>query len=57
VSGWRKPVRWLIFALFVAGMISSLNWHEAGTSERKALFGVLAVAAFALVLVLTVTMT
>jgi hypothetical protein len=36
---------------------SSLNWHQAGTSERKAAFGLLAVATFALVLVLAVTMT
>jgi hypothetical protein len=50
-------VRWLIFALFIAGMISSLNWHQAGTSEQKAAFGLLAVAAFVLVLVLAVTMT
>ena len=55
--GWRKNVRWLILALFIAGMISSLNWHQAGTSERKAAFGLLAVATFALVLVLAVTMT
>jgi hypothetical protein len=40
----------------IAGMISSLNWQEAGTSERKAAFGLLTVAAFALVPVLTVTM-
>jgi hypothetical protein len=35
----------------------SLNWQEAGTSERKAAFGLSTVAAFALVFVLTVTMT
>ncbi len=57
MNGWRRTVRWFILALFLAGMISSLNWHQAGTSERKAAFGLLAVAAFALVLVLTVTMT
>jgi hypothetical protein len=50
-------VRWLILALFIAGMTSSLNWHHARTGERKAVFGLLAVAAFVLVLVLAVTMT
>jgi hypothetical protein len=53
MDGWRRTVRWLILALFIAGVISSLNWHQAGTSEQKAAFGLLAVAAFALVLVLT----
>jgi len=38
-------------------MTSSLNWQEAGTSERKGIFGLLAVAAFALVFVLTVAVT
>jgi hypothetical protein len=50
-------VRWLILALFIAGMILSLNWHQAKISDRKAIFGLLAVAAFALVLVLALTMT
>jgi hypothetical protein len=44
-------------ALFIAGMILCLNWHQAETSDRKAVFGLLAVAAFALVLALAVTMT
>ena len=54
---WRWPMRWLIFALFLIGMISSLGWHEAGTSGRKTVFGFLALGNFALVLVLGMLMT
>jgi len=57
IVGWRYNVRWLILAFFIAGMILSLNWHQAKISDRKAIFGLLAVAAFALVLLLALTMT
>ena len=45
-------MKWLILALFLAGMFSSLNWYEAATSERKMAFGLMTVAAFALALML-----
>ena len=45
-------VKWLILAIFFVGMISSLKWHEAVTNELRTTYGVLALAAFALVLVL-----
>jgi len=45
-------VKWLILALFLAGMFSSLNWYEAAARERKLAFGVMTIAAFALVIVL-----
>ena len=45
-------MKWLILALFLAGMFASLNWYEAATSERKMAFGLMTIAAFALVLVL-----
>lgn len=51
-------MRWLIFALFLIGMISSLGWHEAaGRSGRKTVFGFLALGNFALVLVLGMLMS
>jgi len=37
-------------------MISSLNWYEAATRERKMPYGLLAIASFAFVLVLGNTM-
>jgi hypothetical protein len=43
-------------SLTIAGVISSLTWRQARTSAQKAAFSLLAVAAFALVLVLAVTM-
>jgi hypothetical protein len=49
-------VRWVTFAIFALGMMASLNWHQAVTRERKTIFGVVAVAAFAVVLVLGSTM-
>jgi hypothetical protein len=45
-------VKWLILALFLGGMLSSLQWYEAVTRERKMAFGLVTVAAFLLVLVL-----
>jgi hypothetical protein len=45
-------MKWLILVIFLGGMISSLNWYEAATRERKMAFGLMTVAAFALVLVL-----
>jgi hypothetical protein len=45
-------MKWLILALFLGGMFSSLNWYEAATRERKMTFGFMTIAAFALVLVL-----
>jgi len=53
---WRRPMRWLIFVLFVIGMIASLGWHEAGTRERKTVLGFVALGNFALVLVLGMLM-
>ena len=48
----RIGLKWLILAVFVFGMISSLNWYEAVTRERKMAFGLMTIAAFAVVLVL-----
>jgi hypothetical protein len=48
-------VKWLILALFLGGMFSSLNWYEAATRERKLAFGFMTVAAFLLVFVLGTT--
>ena len=45
-------MKWLILALFLGGMFSSLNWYEAVTRERKMAFGIMTIAAFALVMVL-----
>jgi hypothetical protein len=49
-------VKWVILVFFFFGMISSRQWHEAATPDRKMAFGLLAIAAFALVLVLGNTM-
>jgi hypothetical protein len=49
-------VRWVILAIFLLGMISSFNWYEARTSERKLVYGLMAIAAFVLVVVLGNTM-
>ena len=45
-------MKWLILALFLGGMFSSLQWYEAATRERKMTFGLVTVAAFLLVVVL-----
>ena len=55
-TGQETAVRWLILAIFAFGMMASLNWYEAATSERKLAFGLMAAFAFALVLVLGNTM-
>ena len=49
-------MKWLIFAVFLGGMIAALNWYEATTKERKMVFGLMAITAFVLVLVLGNTM-
>jgi nitrate reductase gamma subunit len=45
-------VKWLILAVFLAGMLSAVQWYEAVTRERKMAFGLMTGAAFLLVLVL-----
>jgi hypothetical protein len=45
-------VKWLILVVFLGGMFTSLHWYEAATRERKMAFGLMTIAAFALVLVL-----
>jgi hypothetical protein len=49
-------VKWLILAVFLFGMVASLNWYEAATKERKMAFGLMAIAALVVVLVLGNTM-
>jgi hypothetical protein len=53
-------MRWLIFALFVVGAMAAFAWREAAerkfTYAQKSAFGILAIAAFVLVLVLGNTM-
>ena len=49
-------MKWLVLAIFLFGMFSSLNWYEAATTERRTTFGLLALASFALVLALGNTM-
>ena len=49
-------MRWIIMAIFALGMISLLNWYEAATSERRKTYGLMAITAFALVVVLATTM-
>ena len=49
-------MRWVTLAIFLVGMISLLRWHEAVTSERKITYGVVAITALALVLLLGNTM-
>ena len=49
-------MRWVTLAIFLGGMISLLRWHEAVTSERKITYGVAAITALALVLLLGNTM-
>jgi hypothetical protein len=55
-SSEETAVRWVILAIFLVGMISLLRWHEAVTSERKITYGVVAITALALVLLLGNTM-
>ncbi len=45
-------MKWLVFVLFLLGMFASLNSYEASTRERRLAFGLAAIAAFFLVLVL-----
>jgi prepilin signal peptidase PulO-like enzyme (type II secretory pathway) len=45
-------VKWLILAIFLGGMFSSLQWYEAVTREQKMAFGLMTAAAFVLVVVL-----
>jgi hypothetical protein len=47
-------MRWVVLAIFLVGMVSFLNWHEARTSERRLAFAV--VIAFALMALLESTM-
>jgi len=49
-------VRWGVLAIFLIGMASSLSWYETRTSERRIVYGVVAITAFVLVLVLGNTM-
>jgi len=53
-------MRWLIFVLFATAFVSSFLWYEAAdrnfTSEQKLIFGVMALVAWVLVLVLGNTM-
>ena len=49
-------MKWLILAVFLFGMVASLNWYEAVTKERKMAFGLMAIAALVVVLVLGNTM-
>ena len=52
----ETAVRWVTLAIFLGGMISLLRWHEAVTSKRKITYGVVAITALALVLLLGNTM-
>lgn len=49
-------MKWLVFALFLLGMFASLNWYEAAASEQRLAFGLAAIAAFILVILLGTTM-
>jgi hypothetical protein len=49
-------VRWVVLAIFLLGMFSLLNWHEAVTKESKIAYGLMAIIALALVLLLGNTM-
>jgi hypothetical protein len=48
-------MKWLILAVFLGGMFASLNWYEAANRERRMAFGLVTLAAFALVFVLGIT--
>jgi hypothetical protein len=49
-------MKWIIFALFIGASLASLAWFESAerkyTAGQKSAFGVLAIAAWVLVLVL-----
>jgi hypothetical protein len=45
-------VSWLIVPVFAFGMIALLNWRCAVTRQRTTVFGMMTIAAFAIVLVL-----
>jgi hypothetical protein len=45
-------MKWLIMTIFIVAMIASRAWYEATSSERRTAYGILALAAFALVLAL-----
>ena len=45
-------MRWVILAIFLFGMFSLRNWHEAVTKESKISYGLMAITALALVLLL-----
>jgi hypothetical protein len=49
-------MRWVVLAIFLVGMVSFLNWHEARTRERRLAFAVVTVVAFALMALLGSTM-
>jgi hypothetical protein len=52
----ETAVRWVILAIFLLGMFSLLNWHEAVTKEGKIVYSLMAITALALVLLLGNTM-
>jgi hypothetical protein len=56
LSDEETAVRWVTLAIFLVGMISLLRWHEAVTSDGKITYGVVAITALALVLLLGNTM-
>jgi hypothetical protein len=56
LASQETAVRWVILAIFLFGMFSLLNWHEAVTKEGKIAYGLMAVTALALVLLLGNTM-
>ncbi len=49
-------MKWVILVIFLFGMISLLNWHAAVTKERKMTYGLMAITALVLVLLLGNTM-
>jgi hypothetical protein len=49
-------MRWVVFAIFLVGMVSFLNWHEAKSSEQRLAFAVVTVVAFTLMALLGSTM-
>ena len=49
-------VKWVVLVVFLFGMVSSVNWYEAPTHERKMAYGLMTLAALAVVLVLGNTM-
>jgi UDP-N-acetylmuramyl pentapeptide phosphotransferase/UDP-N-acetylglucosamine-1-phosphate transferase len=56
VRAGRIIVKWLILCFFLFGMISCRNWYEATAGEQKLAHGLMAIAAFALVVVLANTL-